>query len=281
MKTILFVLTAAAVLISSNVFADLIPEDVLQLRSGIYAVSDNVGSVGGEGITVEAWAYFNNAPPDRLHEKDPNGHWVVFGKPGSYYVTMTSRNLDDAFDVNRPAGSATINFGTEREHGEIGWETGVRGHGIPRDSYRKWVHIAFQIAPSDVEGMVMYYIFFKQRWVGSSGSPAPMGSTNSPFVVGGPTPDAGRGIWKRTTSMEGYVDEVRISEGMVYPIKPGEPFEVERPFLRNDLTIALWHFEDGSGLDSSGNGNTLEINSSPAGVERQGTIAVLWGNLKN
>ena len=60
-----------------------------------------------------------------------------------------------------------------------------------------------------------------------------MGRENTPLVVGGPAPVTLNDKWewdRRFESMEGYIDEVRISRGAPYVDKIGAEIHPRRRF---------------------------------------------------
>ena len=65
---------------------DHIPPDVFEAKPGGYLYADYPGvfdDFGPDGLTIEAWVYFDNRPGD--HDAEEGAYWFVLGKPGSYF----------------------------------------------------------------------------------------------------------------------------------------------------------------------------------------------------
>ena len=268
-------------LISSAGFSE-----TLELQPGEYVYSNNLKQfhVGENGITLEAWIYLKEMPSDRMYEKDPNGTWMILGKPGSYYITIKGRNLADPSDAKRPEGVGMIDYGGEIEKGNGRWGTSVKGSGIPLKSDRRWSHVALQIVPmQDVENLFTFHTYFNDKWVGSSNLNW-VGFTNAPFVIGGSSPEWGRGVWRHSRTMNGRIDEVRISSGLLYPVAPAGRLNTIRPLEKLETTVALWHFKEGtdshSYTDSSGNGYTLLRARSTTSVGSRNKLVTTWGQIR-
>ena len=278
MKNMIVMLT---LLISSTSFSN-----TLELQPGEYVYTDSSQdfNVGKNGITLEVWIYLNQMPSDRLHEKNPNGTWMILGKPGSYYITIKGRNLEDPSDAKRPQGVAMIDYGGEIERGHDRWGTSVRSSGIAPNSHRRWWHVALQIVPmQDVDDLFTFHTYFNDQWAGSSNFNW-VGFTNAPLIIGGSSPDWGRGAWRHTTTMNGRIDEVRISSGLLYPVAPAGRLNTIRPLENLKTTVALWHFKEGpdshSYTDSSGNGYTLLRARSNTSVGSRSKLVTTWAQIK-
>ena len=110
------------------------------------------------------------------------------------------------------------------------------------------------------------------------------------FTLGGfgeriEVPNVGNFFWG---SFTGYIDEVRISTVARYDINKNS-FMPNRKFKSDGKTVALWHFDESSGLkkfsDSSGNayhlvGKNGAKTGIPLAVTPAGKIATTWGHLK-
>ena len=284
--TIFFLTLIVSIFVAPHGFAvpEGIPPDVFKAQRDGYLYADYSGvfdDAEGEGITVEAWIYLTEAPEDRKDDSDRNGNWLIFGKPGSYFVNLSGRNLADSLERDRPEGSSIIRFGIEKQPNANSWGYSSFGHGVPPESYQKrWIHIALQI--STMEDGIHYIPFYDQRWPGGGSSPRTMGRRDSPLVViGGPNPKSAYGGWLRFESMKGYIDEGRVSKGILY--SRGGKIRPTRQFRREAQTIALWRFEEGPGApfyrDSSGNGYHLFPGGSLA-VDARGKLATTWGSVK-
>ncbi len=261
-----------------------VPPDVFKAQRDGYLYADNPGvfdDIDG-GITVEVWIYLNEPPEDREADLDRNGNWLIFGKPGSYFVNISGRNLADSLERDLPEGSSIIRYGIETQPNGNSWGYDSYGHGIPhRSDLQRWIHIALQIS-AEKEG-IHRMAFYDQRWPGGGSNPRIMGRMNSPLMIGGANPKSTYGGWKRFESMKGYIDEVRISKGAAYGDKIDAKIRPRRRLRLDVQTIALWHFDEGPGSriyrDSSGNGYHLFPGGSLA-VDSRGKLATTWGSLK-
>lgn len=113
-----------------------------------------------------------------------------------------------------------------------------------------------------------------------------MGRTPAPFLIGGtPIVNFAEGSeWGRLyESMQGYVDEVRVSKGLRYGTERGNRIQPDRKFRADGKTMALWRFEEGPEAalyrDSSGNGYALFPGGSLS-VQPRGKLTTTWGALK-
>lgn len=287
----LIILTLAVwVFVAPHTFAQLeeVPPDVLKLQPGGYVHADYPGvfdDVEGDGITVEAWIYLTNQPKDGDHSRTSEGQWIIFAKPGSYYVSITGKHLPE-LGVILPDGSTWVNFGIGVQPDSLGWTTRAWGTSIPPEDYprSRWVHLAQQIVENNNEAHTYHYF---ERVLDSESRPLePMGRTLAPFFIGGtPIVNFTEGSqWGRLyQSMRGYIDEARVSRGFRYGTEPGNRIQPERKFRADGKTIALWRFEEGPGAalyrDSSGNGYTLSPGGSLS-VQPRGKLTTTWGALK-
>ena len=269
----------------AHAMPDHIPPDVFEATPGGYLYANYPGIFDDidEGITIEAWVYLNEPPEDRARDLDRNGNWLIFGKPGSYFVNISGRNLADSLERDRPEGIAMIRFGIEKQSDPANadsWGYKSYGHGVLPESYQqRWIHIALQI--SAVKDGIHYMAFYDQRWPGGGSKPRTMGRMNSPLMIGGPNPKSAYGGWQRFESMRGYIDEVRVSKGMRY--SRDRKIQAKRPLQVDARTIALWRFREAPGAhfyrDSSGNGYTLFPGGSLS-VDTRGKLTTTWGSLK-
>ena len=86
-----------------------LPPDVLELLPKGYVYADYPGvfdDIEGDGLTFETWIYLTARPKERQNGLAPDGQWLIFAKPGSYYATMSARTLTDGLDRTRPEGTA-------------------------------------------------------------------------------------------------------------------------------------------------------------------------------
>ena len=253
-----------------------IPDDVFKVRPEVFAyandpdVFDNIT----EGITIEAWIYLNEKPEDRVNDRDKSGKWIIFGKPGSYFVSISGRNLGHDIERRMPGEFAMIEYWIETNKGiYLG-----QGESIFPESYlQNWVHIALQIVPNGNE--VDTVLFYNQKLIGNKKAFSSMKREDSPFMLGGPTFAFGRKY--SFESMDGYIDEVRVSKGMRFG--QGKNIRVERPFDVDEQTIALWDFEEGANAysyqDASGNGYSLSL-GGVLSVDPDGKLPTAWGRIK-
>ena len=273
-----------------NAFAqpEEVPADVLELQPGGYVYADYPGvfdDVEGDGITVEAWIYLTDKPEDGDHALSSVGQWMIFAKPGSYFVSISGMHVPQR-GVILPDGSTWLNFGIGVQPDSLGWTWDARGESIPPELYphSRWVHIAYQIVENNDEAHAYHY--FEHVLISQSGPLEAMGRTLAPFLIGGtPIVNFTEGSeWGRLyESMLGYIDEVRVSKGFRYGTEWGNRIQPERKFRADGKTIALWRFEEGPETalyrDSSGNGYTLFPGGSLS-VQPRGKLTTTWGALK-
>ena len=261
------------------------PSDVLKLHPGGYVYADHPGvfdGVEGDGITIEAWIYLTERPKEADFRRDGFflGGWIVFAKPGSYFVTIIGGDRS-VHDRPLPKGTAHIVFGVQRPDRN---DWGITTRIIPPEEFpfRRWVHVADQIVVKrDGTDKISFY---DGENIGISRFGMAMGRTAAPLLIGGPklvTFENGRQWGREYESMKGYIDEVRVSEGFRYA--RGAEIQQRRRFRADAKTIALWRFEEGPGApfyqDSSGNDYTLVAGGSLA-VHPRGKLATTWGSLK-
>lgn len=206
-----------------------VPRDVLTLRPDGYVYADYRGVFDDieDGITIEAWIYLNKPPGDRERDLDRNGNWLIFGKPGSYFVNISGRNL--AEERARPVGSAIIRFGFEIQPKADQWGGVSHGWGVPPDSYRRWIHVALQIRAT--QDGIFFTPFFNQRR-GGGNIVHSMGRVDSPLMIGGTDPKSNYKGWRSFESMEGSIDQVQVSKGSRYG--RDDRFQPERHFQVNE-----------------------------------------------
>ena len=272
----------AWLLIVSRAFAqpEAVPRDVFEARPDGYVYADYPGvfdDAEGDGITIEAWIYLTARPKDGHYSlpEGREGQWVIFAKPKSYYVVMRGRNHRSKFDMEDPEGTAWLEF-------SVGGSSGLR---LLPDEYplNRWVHIACQIKSRKHDVVSQPFLDRKSR--GQGRTYHPLRRTPAPFVIGG-TPvvtfNAGSPWGGEYSTMEGYIDEVRVSEGWRYS-RGKNRIRPKRRFPADTRTIALWRFREGPGApsyrDSSGNGYTLFPGGTLA-VHPHDKLATTWGSLK-
>ncbi|MDE0300658.1 MAG: hypothetical protein OXN17_18635 [Candidatus Poribacteria bacterium] len=272
-----------------------IPPDVIQTQRDRYFYADYPGVFDdpeSEGITVEAWIYLTDQPKDGNYRDTKEGRWIVLAKPGSYHVTITGRDLGSPARRDDQEGLTYMWFSIERA---VGNSWGAAGSGVPiapeEFPLRRWVHVAHQIVVQhDEVHNIQFYgsVPCYDRKCREGTRRRFMGRENTPLVIGGPAPVTLNDIWewdKRFESMEGYIDEVRVSKGARYGEEIGEEIRPRRRLRADERTLALWRFDEGPGSrtyqDSSGNGYTLFAGGSLAtAVDSRGKLATTWGSLK-
>lgn len=298
-NTVRFLICVAGVLSAPQIFAqpEDVPSDVFEAHPDGYLYADYPGvfdvlnRIDHDGITIEAWVYFTDQPKDGdyIHGEPPEGQWIIFAKPGSYYVELTGRDLGSVLDRRDPAGMTTLSFAIAKQPTIQGAGGASSGHLIYPEDFplSQWVHVAMQIMAPTRE-ITRTFNFYDSLY-SSRGEirGTPMGRTPAPFVIGG-TPivnfKEGAQWGHKHESMKGYIDEVRVSKGHRYNIEQQKhQIHPPRQFKRDTRTIALWRFEEGPGApfyrDSSGNDYTLFPGGSLA-VQPHGTAAIIWGAIK-
>ena len=270
-----------------------IPPDVFKAGRDGYLYADYPGvfdDAEGEGITIEAWIYLTDRPKDGDYWDTNEGRWLILGKPGSYHVSTTGRDLGSPIGPDAQEGLTYMWFAIERAAGNS-WGASSTGLPIAPEEFplRRWVHFAHQIVvkQDDIHKILFYGTvpsYDRKNWSGDRRRL--MGRENTPLVIGGPKPLPPNYKWewdKRFESMKGYIDEVRISKGASYGDEIGAEIHPRRRFRADGRTIALWHFDEGPGAhfyrDSSGNNYHLFPGGSLA-VEARDKLATTWGSLK-
>ena len=225
-----------------------VPPDVLELLPKGYVYADCPGvfdDIEGGGLTFETWIYLTARPKERPNGFVPDGQWLIFANPGSYYATMSARTLTDGLDRTRPEGTVWAQFGISQRW-QLGWSAAFVKHEISSDDFPmpRWVHIAYQIA-ADRPG-IRWTQFFDRQHIVPNRAKGPIGFRESPLLIDGikHVPFENETKWfgpEHFESLKGYIDEFRISKGLRYP--EGGDIQPKRRFQADASTIALWHFD--------------------------------------
>ena len=269
-----------------NAQAEPVPGNVLELRPEGYVYADYPGvfDLREDGITIELWAYFTNKPKD-------DEMWLILARPGSYFLTLTGEGIGwVGGGKHEVEGTTFLLFGVEKLYNRRLWDQTMSGNRILRDVFpvRRWVNIVCQIkrvGDNKAQFRLSYDTVKGLEFPRFGTSIAmPMGTSDFPLLIGGRKPitmEDGK-EWHanryRFESMEGYIDEVRVSEGWRYG--ENKRMASKRRLKTDRNTIALWRFMEGNPYsDSSGNRHALRVGGSLA-VESQGKLATTWGQLK-
>ncbi len=140
--------------------------------------------------------------------------------------------------------------------------------------YPRWYHVAVTWNVAD-----SMRLFVDGKLVGAEKSDIPLLGGNQQIAIGGGNED----LWNtRFESFRGLIDEVRFSVVERYQTDFAVP---TAPFAVDQLTLALWHFDEGSGdtaADATGNGFTGKLGgfdannvADPASAPRWVDIATL------
>ncbi len=266
MYKILPILSLLILLFINQTMAQEVPEGVLALQPGGYAFTEKTKDFSAftdEGITVEFWFYLTDIPKDYYQP------WSLFYKRNEYSIIIRGKNINrDDLD-----GTTHIIY---RLHG-IG-SSASSGIGISPEAppekriLNRWIHVAYQIRGEKI----VYDAVFLDGEIHGLNIPHhdKFQKANSPLFIGGDTDHSS------IDSIEGWIDEVRISRGWRYERKPITP---KREFESDEKTIALWHFDEPFGAtsweDSSGNGHTLFAGGTTR-VENKGKLVSTWGIIK-
>ena len=102
-------------LISPHVFSrhEKIPADLLELLPKGYVYSDYAGvfeDIEGGGLTFETWHYMSERSKERPNGLVPDGQWLIFAEPESYYGAISGRTLADGLDQTRPRALSGHSF---------------------------------------------------------------------------------------------------------------------------------------------------------------------------
>ena len=196
--------------------------------------------------------------------------------------------IQRSFFISHPEGTVWAQFGISRRL-QFGWSAAFVKHEIPPVDFPigHWVHIAYHIAAD--RPIVQWTQIFDRQHFNPNHAKGLVGFQESPLLIGGieHLPFENETEWigpELFESLKGYIDEIRISNGLRYAedgsIRPKPRFQA------NANTLALWHFGEGCFApryaDSSGNGVTLVEGGSLAGrvVDPRGKLAIIWGSLK-
>jgi hypothetical protein len=239
-----------------------IPAGVFAPKEGGYVYAENSDAFDGftkKGITIEIWFYLLDIPEDWREE------WDLIDKPYSYDFRISGNTPDEkqAF----PDSIASLGY---LAYGKDGG--GGRGRvRLFRDDLKKWHHFAYQIlGTGPIE--ITAFIDGKNRGRTESNTADGFQASNDLLFIGG------RDGYK---SINGWIDEIRISKGWRYVQWPD--IEPEREFKADEKTLALWHFDEGSDSriyrDSSGNGHTLYAGGTSS-VDSKSKSVIIWGMLK-
>ena len=265
-KALIAILIAFSILFVKQLMAQEPPKGVLALQPGGYAFTNQSMDFSGftdEGITVELWFYLTNIPKDYREDI-----WLLFSKFGEYSVTIRGKqNLIEHPELD---GSVHIRYALHWSNGGSSSTVGIYPNAPPEKRIlNRWIHLAYQIKG---EKITYDAIFFDGEGITDHPSNDEFRKTAEPFFVGG-KPDY--------KSIEGWIDEVRISKGWRYT--PRELINPKREFQSDEKTIALWHFDEPFGStiwkDSSGNGHTLFAGGTLS-VDNKSESATTWGDLK-
>jgi hypothetical protein len=227
----------------------------------VYAKSsDDFNGFTKAGITIEIWFYLLSVPDDWKEE------WDLIDKPYSYDFRISGSTLDEqqAF----PGIVASMRYFARSKNGNGSDSGRVK---LFRADLMKWHHFAYQILGA---GPIEVTTFFDgvNDGRGTSNSGFGYQASNDPLFIGG------REGYK---SINGWIDEIRISKGWRYV--PWPDIEPEREFKADENTVALWHFDEGPNSriyrDSSGNGHTLYANGTFS-VDGKSKSTTTWGMLK-
>ena len=245
-----------------------------------------------DGLTVELWLRLDHLPEDNID-------WPVISKEGSYAIAFCGWNAAIRREQRFAEGAVTI---------ASGWYTSpLPLWGLPawpRFSRRaadwpigSWLHVAYQLRshPDEVRNELHLGDHDGKRLGHHPGfGIEPPGTLESPLFIGGLSPEAVRASPSPAESwcldensdvrpMEGWIGEVRISEGWRYPRHEGArvvgPVQGEGP---DADTIALWTFDNPLALsfeDESGNGHRL-FAVRPLAVRGRDRLATTWARLK-
>ena len=157
-------------------------------------------------------------PKERPNGLVTDGQWLIFAKPGSYYATISARTLTDGFDRTRPEGTVWAQFGISRRW-QFGWSAAFVKHEISAGDFPigRWVHIAYQI--SEDRSNVQWTQFFDRQHFTFDHAKGPVGFRESLLMIGEikHLPFENETQWfgpEHFESLNGYIDEFRISKGI-------------------------------------------------------------------
>lgn len=262
----LFMCLCLSLLICQSIRAE--PDDLSPAGGGYLQLDDKHDFVSTAGewfpdeqfmeLTVEAWLYLEEAP-------DFGTFWSVVGQ-GSRF------NLDVG-----PAYS----LGLFVEASDAPCTGFVQGP-MPTD---EWVHVVI-LCNAGAGGGFNGAAEFCGPFAGN------LRASDAHFRIGGVIPEQRKTRFGGVNvSLQGYIDEVRISSVLRTPPFVAGQFNYELPeerFEIDEATISLWHFDEGSKAkgfeDSSGNGYHLwrsgKRGKEAFAVQPQDKLSVTWGQLK-
>jgi hypothetical protein len=201
-------------------------------------------NVGGSNFTIEWWMKANSGENSTVGCTTGNDQWIlgsiildrdVFGSGdhGDYGISLMNGRI--AFGVNDGTTGETLCGTTDITDGN-------------------WHHIA--VTREKSSGLLRLFIdgLFEAEIVGPTGNISynvqrTPGYPNDPYlVIGAEKHDAGEAF----PSYSGWIDELRLSKNLRYTTNFSIP---TAPFATDPTTVALYHFDEGSGKavnDSSG-----------------------------
>jgi hypothetical protein len=222
--------------------------------------------VGATDMTVEWWMKANPGE-NTAGAISPGGNNWIFG---NIIIDRDVYGTGDWGDYGVSLGAGRLAFGVGTS---VGGELTIVGTRVVADGL--WHHVA--VTRRRADGHMQLFVD------GSLDASAfgPLGNASyrtlrptlypgsDPFlVIGAEKHDAGPAY----PSYKGWFDELRVSPSIRYTGNFVRPFE---PFVRDSSTVALYHFDEGSGdviADTSGapfgpTNGTRRFGGSPAGPE--------------
>lgn len=191
------------------------------------------------GLTVEMWMYLEEPPG----QKD---HWVLFGKPDSYILTLRGAAAQDPWGGGRRTENGIDTTDRYVFLNRWRWSSGggnVQSLRRERVSGR-WLPVLVMLR-SGAE--------WRERTHIPIDGAVELAKSDSPLHIGGMPPqpsEFGPVVGGYGASIKGWVGSVRVSRGLLYnqngmPPRQGRYDTMPTEFTVEERTLALWNFHDG------------------------------------
>ena len=227
---------------------------------------------GTDEFTVEAWVYPTTLP-------DMDTHAMILSQQVRMQVAVAA---DSWLDFKKGDLVLATQAYTNVGRGDV--KTRYRPIAL---SLNQWHHIAYQAKGKETTTIVNDFVHISPR---STTLAHDLSAFEYPqdFTLGG----FGRKVEFQIDHLwgpfAGYIDEVRISRVARYNVER-KGFTPREKFKDDPKTVALWHFDEPSGIrkfsDASGNAHHLVGEGGartgiPLAVEPHEKLTTTWGRLK-
>jgi Concanavalin A-like lectin/glucanases superfamily len=222
--------------------------------------------VGGTDFTVEWWMKANPGENPAAAITPGGNNWIF----GNIIIDRDIYGSGDWGDYGVSLGAGRLAFGVGTS---VGGDHTIVGTRVVANG--QWHHVAVTRRRADGHMQLFVDGSLDASAFGPQGNasyrtlrPTSFPASDPYFVIGAEKHDAGPSY----PSYHGWFDELRVSPMIRYNANFTPPFE---PFVRDSNTVALYHFDEGSGdviADTSGapfgpSHGVRRFGGSPAGPE--------------